>query len=239
MPLQPSPDGLRNSDVWVIVPTYNEEPVVGDVIRRLREVFPNVVGVDDGSRDRSALEIAEAGAWLVRHPLNMGAGAAYQTGVEFALLDPGAQLFVTFDADGQHRVEDAVAMVEHLRTVDTQVLIGSRFLGSAEGMSGTRRALLQAAVVFERFTSGVALTDAHQGLRVFRRSFAEILDMKTADMAWASEFLTRIADEHVSYAEFPVTVTYSDYSRAKGQRSINSVNIGVDVLVNRMLRGHR
>ncbi len=227
----------RNEDVWVVVPCYNEGPVVRGVIERVREHFPNVVAVDDGSRDNSAAEIVAAGARLVQHPVNLGAGAAYQTGIDFALRDPGAEIFVTFDADGQHQVDDVVAMVEHLRTVDTEVLIGSRFLGSVDGMSRSRRALLKAAVVFERLTSGIALTDAHQGLRVFHRSFARILDMQSHDMSWASEFLARMAEHGTTYEEYPVHVMYTDYSRSKGQRSINSVNIGMDVLINKLLRG--
>jgi glycosyltransferase involved in cell wall biosynthesis len=227
----------RNEDVWVIVPCYNEGPVVRGVIQRVRDHFANVVAVDDGSRDNSAEEIVAAGARLVQHPVNLGAGAAYQTGIDFALRDPNAEIFVTFDADGQHQVEDVVAMVDHLRKVDPEVLIGSRFLGSVDGMSPSRRALLKAAVVFERLTSGIALTDAHQGLRVFRRSFAQILDMQSHDMSWASEFLTRMAEHHTTYEEYPVHVMYTDYSRSKGQRSINSVNIGMDVLINKLLRG--
>ena len=228
-----------NDDVWVVVPTFNEAPVVRSVVERLREAFPNVVGVDDGSTDGSSAELRAGGARLVRHPINLGAGAAYQTGVDFALRDPAAELFVTFDADGQHSVDDAVAMVEHMRTVDTEVLIGSRFLGSAEGMTRSRRALLRAATIFERVTSGVALTDAHQGLRVFRRSFAEVLELTSHDMAWASEFLSRISEHGTTYEEFPVTVTYTDYSRSKGQRSINSVNIGVDIVMNRLFGSRR
>ena len=227
-----------NHDVWVVVPCYNEAPVVRGVLAGLLEHFPNVVAVDDGSRDASASEIRKSGARLVQHPINMGAGAAMQTGIDFALHDPGTAYVVTFDADGQHRVEDAVAMVERARESGVQVVIGSRFLGaSSVGMSAGKRVLLKAATVFERATSGIALTDAHQGLRVFDRSFAEVLEMKTADMAWASEFLMRMSEHRTSFEEFPVHVVYTDYSRGKGQPSINSVNIGVDVIINRILRG--
>lgn len=232
-------EGGPHADVWVIVPTFNEVEVVRSVLTDLLEVFPHVAAVDDGSTDGSADEIRASGATLIQHPINLGAGAAYQTGIDFALNDPGAQVFVTFDADGQHRVEDAVAMVEHLKASAVDVIIGSRFLGGAEGMPRSRRWLLRAARVFERWTSGIALTDAHQGLRVFRRSFAEVLDLRTHDMAWASEFLSRMAEHDTSFEEYPVVVHYTDYSRGKGQRSINSVNIGIDILLNRLLRGHR
>ena len=78
-----------NDDVWVIVPTYNEAEVVRRVIEQLRQHFPNVVGVDDGSKDASAAEILAGGARLVRHPMNLGAGAALQTGLEFACWTQG------------------------------------------------------------------------------------------------------------------------------------------------------
>lgn len=228
-----------NTDVWVVVPTYNEAKVVRGVIEGLRAHFPNVVAVDDASNDGSALEILAAGAHLVRHPFNMGAGGALQTGIHHALMDPGARYFVTFDADGQHRVADAVAMVDRLRAGGVDILLGSRFLGSATNMKASRRLLLKAARYFELASTGINLTDAHNGLRAFTRAFAEVLDLSVADMGWASQFLSQLAESGLPYEEFPVTVDYTEYSLSKGQHSINSVNIGVDVLLNRMLRGHR
>ncbi|HEX8094496.1 glycosyltransferase family 2 protein [Jatrophihabitans sp.] len=228
-----------NTDVWVVVRCFNEAQVVRKVIEELRQSFPNVVGVDDGSRDTSSAEMVAAGAVVVRHPINLGGGAALQTGIEFALLDPDAQYFVCFDADGQHCVEDAVSMVERLRRGEEDILIGSRFLGSAQGMPRNRRLLLQGARVFERLTSGVALTDAHNGLRAFTRAFAERLDLQMTDMAYASELLSLIKSSGLRYAEHPVTIRYTDYSRAKGQRSINSVNIAMDIWLHQALRGRR
>lgn len=226
-------------DVWVIVRCYNEAAVVGDVIRGLRTVFPNVVGVDDGSRDASPQEMARAGAQVVRHAVNLGAGAALQTGLQYALLDHRASYFLCFDADGQHRLEDAVSMVSRIRTEDIDILIGSRFLGRAENMPASRRALLKAGRVFERLTSRVDLTDAHNGLRVFSRRFAGMVDLSMSDMAYASELLGLISRSGLPYAEHPVTIDYTEYSLHKGQRSINSVNIAMDIWLHQVLRGRR
>src|SRR5699024_10179850 len=114
-----------NSDVWLIVPCFNEGTVIEDVLRNARETFPNIVGVDDGSSDDSAAAIHRAGAHLVRHPVNLGQGAAIQTGVEYARAQPGARYFVTFDADGQHQVKDVLTMVGRLRDEPVDIVVGT------------------------------------------------------------------------------------------------------------------
>src|ERR1700757_4573840 len=100
--------------VWIVIPAFNEAAVIGEVIADLRAVFDHVVCVDDGSTDETGDIAMRAGAHLVRHPINVGQGAAIQTGVEYARARPGARVFATFDADGQHRVKDLAAMVERL-----------------------------------------------------------------------------------------------------------------------------
>src|ERR1700757_4149165 len=99
-------------DVWIVVPAFNEAAVIGEVIADVRSAFENVVCVDDGSTDGTGELARRAGAHLVRHPINLGQGAAIQTGVEYARSQPGAQVFATFDADGQHRVADVTAMID-------------------------------------------------------------------------------------------------------------------------------
>jgi len=116
-------------DTWLIVPCYNEGTVIFDVLTHARETFPNIVAVNDGSRDDSAAQIRAAGAHLVNHPVNLGQGAAIQTGVEYARSQPGARYFVTFDADGQHQVKDVVRMVERLRAEPVDIIVGTRFAG--------------------------------------------------------------------------------------------------------------
>src|SRR5262249_11680797 len=150
--------------VRVVIPMHNEASVVGGVVADLLTVFDHVVCVDDGSRDQSATVARAAGATVVRHPTNLGQGAALETGIRYALRDPGTDYVVPFAAAGQHRVEDAVAMVRAARERDLQVVLGSRFLEAAEDVPAARRLLLRAAVRFTRATTGLAVTDAHNGL---------------------------------------------------------------------------
>lgn len=210
---------------WVIVPVYNEGAVVGDVIRDLLRVFPHVVCVDDGSTDGSAGVVAEAGAILVQHPINLGQGAALQTGIDFALRRPGAEFFVTFDSDGQHQVADALAMVERLAEEPLDAIIGSRFLDGRTKVGALKHVVLRLAVLFERLTTGLKLTDAHNGLRAFNRTAAQVLEIEQNRMAHASEIPAKIARHRLRYAEHPVHVVYTEYSKAKGQSVWNSINI--------------
>src|SRR6202789_1229008 len=116
-------------DVWIVIPAFNEAAVIGAVIADVRSAFDHVVCVDDGSTDGTGEIATRAGAHLVRHPINLGQGAAIQTGVEYARRQPGAQVFSTFDADGQHRVKDVAAMVDRLGAGDADIVIGTRFAG--------------------------------------------------------------------------------------------------------------
>lgn len=232
-------DGSVNADVCVVVPMFNEATSVGSVLRDLNPSFPRVVCVDDGSADDSADVAAAAGATVVRHPVNLGQGAALQTGFAFALTDPGVAHVITFDADGQHRRRDAVEMLETARRQGVDVVLGSRFLSPADvEVPQLRRLVLRAATTYTRRTTGLALTDTHNGLRVLSRRAVESLDLTLAGMAHASQLLGLIARHELSYVEAPVTIDYTDYSRSRGQSSLNALNIAFDLAVERM-RGRR
>lgn len=210
---------------WLIVPLYNEATVVRGVIEEARRIFPQIVCVDDGSSDESVAEAVGGGAVVVQHPINLGQGAALQTGLAFALAQPNADYFVTFDSDGQHQAADAMRMVERLAAEPLDVIIGSRFLDGRTKPGLLKRIVLKLAVAFERLSTGVRLTDAHNGLRAFNRHAAESLRITQNRMAHASEIVAQIGEKRLRYAEEPVHILYTDYSRAKGQSLWNSVNI--------------
>jgi glycosyltransferase involved in cell wall biosynthesis len=210
---------------WVVIPMFNEGTVIEKVVRELHQSFPHVVVVDDGSTDTSVESALAGGAVVVRHPINMGQGASLQTGFEYALSDPEMTEVVTFDADGQHQVADAVGMIGKLRDENLDVVIGSRFLDDRTEMARVRKAVLKTAAVYTRWTTGMALTDAHNGLRVISRPLLERIHLRQNRMAHASELIEQIGEADVRWAEHPTHVIYSDYSKAKGQSLLNSVNI--------------
>lgn len=204
---------------------YNEATVVGSVIEDLRREFPNVVCVDDGSSDGSQRVAREAGAVVVQHPINLGQGAALQTGIEFALQDPSMTSVVTFDADGQHRVADAVAMVARINSGEAEVVLGSRFLDNRTKITRRKRIVLKTAAIQSRMATGMNLTDAHNGLRAINRDVAAKLHLTQNRMAHASELVNQLATLRPRWVEHPVEIIYTDYSKAKGQSLLNSVNI--------------
>jgi glycosyltransferase involved in cell wall biosynthesis len=211
--------------VWVVVPLFNEAQVIAGVVRGLRTAFDQVVCVDDGSADDSAEQARAAGAVVLRHTLNLGQGAALQTGIEYALRDEGMRCVVTFDADGQHQVDEARAMAARVLDGEADAVFGSRFLDSRSRPGLMKRVVLKGAVVASNLTSGLQLTDAHNGLRALGRGVCEQLHLTQNRMAHASQLVDQVGRSGATVVEHPVHILYTDYSRAKGQSLLNSVNI--------------
>lgn len=232
---QADPAAPDLSRVWVVMPAFNEGKVIAATVRDVLARFPNLVIIDDCSRDHTGEIARAAGATVLRHSVNLGQGAALQTGIDFA-REQGAEEVVTFDSDGQHRVEDALAMVIARRAEDLDVALGSRFLGDAVGMSAAKGRFLKAAVFYTRWTTGLALTDTHNGLRVLGPKALREIRIRQNRMAHASEILSLIAETKLRYREFPITITYSAYSMAKGQRMTGAVNILLDLFIRKLYR---
>ena len=218
-------------EAWVVVPLYNEAEVVKQVITDLRKAFANVVCVDDGSADGSAEIAQSAGAIVLRHPLNLGQGAALQTGFDYVMLQSGATHAITFDADGQHLVSDALEMLELARRKRFSVVFGSRFLDKRTKPGLKKRIVLKVAVLFTRLFTGLRLTDAHNGLRVLSMEALGKIRMEQNGMSHATEIVHQIAKSRLAWKEYPVEVLYTEYSKRKGQSLLNSINILIDLIV--------
>ncbi|OHB78186.1 MAG: family 2 glycosyl transferase [Planctomycetes bacterium RBG_16_64_10] len=222
-------------DVWVVVPAYNEALRLDATLAALGSHYRNVVVVDDGSTDATRTVAMGHGVWHLRHLFNCGQGAALQTGIDFALRQ-GARIVVTFDADGQHQVEDVARLLAPIRAGRADIALGSRFLGSAPGLPWSRWLMLKLGVLFTRLFSGLPVTDTHNGLRAFSHDAAARIRITLAGMAHASEIIEQIRQHRLRWCEVPVTIRYDEETLNKGQSSWNGLRIVARLVMGRIVR---
>ncbi len=232
MPLTATP----SPNIWIVVPAYNEAARIARTVQGLVHHFANVVVVDDGSKDATFDRLQDLPVWALRHPINLGQGAALQTGIDFA-VGQGADIVVTFDADGQHDVQDIQRLCEPVLTNRAEVALGSRFLGSqAVNMPTSRWLILKLGVLFTRVFSRINVTDTHNGLRALSRAAATKMRIRQNRMAHASEILDQIQYLGLKFEEVPVTVHYTDAVLEKGQQNSAAVKVAAQFLLGRMVR---
>jgi len=219
------------AEVWIVIPAFNEARRIGAVLDRLLERWPNVVVVDDCSSDDTSAQVAaRPAASLIHHPINLGQGAALQTGIRFAVRR-GARYVITFDADGQHSPDDLGRLLAPLADGVADFALGSRFLGHTVGMPASRRLTLKLAVLFTRVLSGVRLTDAHNGLRAMTQRGAESLAITMNRMEHASQIVEQIHASGLAYVEVPVVIHYTEDTLAKGQKSSAAIKMAATLIM--------
>ena len=222
--------------VFVVIPAYNENAVIGSVIKELLPYNFRLIIVDDGSETALYSLFEKSPVIILRHPVNLGQGAALQTGIEFA-LSKDANYIVTFDGDGQHQASDIDRLLEPLISNEADITLGSRFMeGSKHNMSNRRKITIKIARLINFFFTGLMLTDAYNGLRALNSKAADAAQIQENGMAHATEFLARIKKYKLRYLELPVTIRYTEYSRKKGLTVWNGFRIFFDILLNKIFK---
>jgi glycosyltransferase involved in cell wall biosynthesis len=218
--------------VAVVMPAFNESAIIGSVIRRIparidsMKVIPIVV--DDGSSDATSEVARRQGAHVIRHLTNLGVGAATVTGLR-AAQTLGADIVVTMDSDGQHDPGEIDALVQCLANGPYDVVIGSRIL-NPRGMPASRffgNLLLNAVtwIVYRKIVS-----DSQSGFKVFSRQAMDKLELNSPGYEVCSEIIGEIYRKNLRYKSLPIKVSYSSYSKAKGQHFLNGVNLILGLL---------
>lgn len=222
--------------VWIVIPAYNEDSAINDVLSSLKPSGYSVVVVDDGSETPLVELVTDPTVYVCRHPINLGQGASLQTGIEFA-LQRGARYVVTFDADGQHLASEIPRLLRPLEEGECEIVLGSRFMkeGRVENIPLKKYVMLKTAVAFTRLTTGLALSDTHNGFRAMTADAARKLEITQNRMAHASQILRTIAFKKIPFKEVPVTIRYTDYSIRKGQKLSNALNIVWESFAERIL----
>jgi polyprenyl-phospho-N-acetylgalactosaminyl synthase len=209
---------MADKRIFFVIPAFNEERSIGKVVSDLLKAgYGNILVIDDGSKDNTYGVAKKSNATVLKHIINRGQGAALKTGIDFALKE-GADVIVTFDSDGQHRVEDLPAMLKPVLEGKVDVALGSRFLQKTDMPFG-RRVLLKGSILVQWIFYGVKLSDAHNGFRVLSREAAKKIEINSDRMEHASEILEEIVKKRIKYKEVPVVIRYTDYSMNKGHAS--------------------
>jgi glycosyltransferase involved in cell wall biosynthesis len=222
-------------NVFIIIASYNEQAsTVLTIAKLFTHGFYNIVLVDDGSLEPLTIKSLSQKVLLIKHPINLGQGAALQTGVEVAKKH-GADIVVHFDADGQHEASDIAPLIQPLLENRADVVLGSRFMeGAKSNISFGRKLFLQIARIVNFFFTGLWLSDAHNGLRALNKAALQKIVLTENRMAHASEILSLIKKHQLRWCEVPVNILYTNYSKQKGQKPVNAIHIFFDLLLKKL-----
>lgn len=229
-------NAAADNKIIVVIPAFNEGIVLKTIVDELALLKYIPVVVDDGSRNDLANLIDQKKAFVLRHRVNLGQGAALQTGIEFARR-LNADYIVTMDADGQHDIASIPSLLEPIFSGETDVALGSRFLVKADTkVPAKRRLLLQLARIINFLLSGFWLSDAHNGFRALNKTAFEKIQLTENRMAHASEILFELKLRKLRFKEVPVRVVYTEYSMHKGQSAWDSIKILFDLILHKLFR---
>lgn len=224
------------SDIWVLIPAYNEETSIAAVVSDLRQHgYHHMLVVDDGSKDATASEAERLGVEVLRHIINRGQGAALRTGINYLKEAYRPRIIVTFDADGQHQAKDIAHLIRPILADEADIVLGSRFLSRGNSIPFLRKLVLKAGIAFTYLMSRMPLTDTHNGLRAMNRKASASIVITHRGMEHASDIIDEIRRNRLRYCERPVHIIYSEYSLHKGQHTLSFMKMGIKLILKKLM----
>ena len=221
-------------NIFIVIAAYNEEKKISIVLKELLKRYENIVVVDDGSSDRTYDLARKQKVSVLRHIINRGQGAALKTGIDYALLN-GAEIIVTYDADGQFLVKEIETVINPVIENKADITLGSRFLGEAVNIPRLKKIVLKLGIYVVYFLYGLKITDSQCGFRALSKKAALKIEIRSDRMDHAAEFFSEIMKKNLRYKEVPVTVIYDQYSLKKGQDWTASIHLGLKMLFKRFM----
>lgn len=226
--------------IFVIITSYNEQETIGTVLDKLKKAnYRNIVVVNDGSTDKTEKIAKQKGAVVLTHVINRGQGASLVTGNTYALQN-GADIIVHFDADDQMEVSDIPAMINPILSGETDMTIGSRFMGTKSNMPLSKIIILWFGKIWLRFLYNVRLSDCQCGFRALSRKAAQEIIITHNGPEHASEILIEVFEKKIKHMQIPVTINYTKYSETHSQHGKfqlwSGIKIAFNIIMKRLLR---
>mgnify|MGYP001212322926 CR=1 FL=1 len=211
------------------IPAFNEEKNIGAIITKLKKISDSIIVCDDGSTDLTAEISKGLGAIVVSHSKNQGYGDAIKSiFLEAKKID--TDVLVTFDADGQHSVEDAKIFAYEILKSESDIIFGSRFLEHSENIPFLKKTVLTLASKITNLFSKMELTDTHNGMKAIKKDSLAKINIEIDGYAFESELIQCVSKKNLKYSELPTNIVYTEYSKAKGQSLMNGFIILEDLI---------
>lgn len=211
--------------IYIVIPLYNEEKHIGNVVRDVSSFNIPIVIVDDGSTDSSIKIIKKSNVILLRHDINLGKGAAMKTGAEYA-FSKGADAVIFMDSDGQHSASDIPEFVKALNTESFDLVLGSRNYNYAVPLVrfiGNKIASLVISILFHIYA-----TDAICGFRGLTKKGYGKIKWNSTGYGVETEMLVRAGKTKLPFCEVPVETIYHD--NVKGVTMLDAFSVMLDVI---------
>lgn len=220
--------------VIAVIPAFNEGTRVANVVRDAKRYVNTVIVVDDGSSDQTADIAEKAGALVLRHVENCGAGAATMTGIR-AARRLGAESLITIDADEQHDPADIPELLRPIAEKKADIVFANRF-GQRNRIPVIRRFFNSIGNFITFFATGKWVHDSQCGYKALGPQAINDIDIRMSGYEFCSEIVRESAHRHWRIAQVPVKVVYSEYTLAKGQSYAGGVRTAFKILLRSFLR---
>jgi len=221
---------LKNlNKVWVVIPAHNEDSHIEEVIKNTKKFAKNILVVDDGSKDKTSAIAERSGAFVLRHIVNLGKGAALKTGCEYA-IKKGAEKIIVLDADGQHDPKEIPEFVKALDNAD--IIFGYRRLNRK--MPFVLRYGNWFIFFMTKLLFGLKIIDTQCGYRAFKSDTYNKIKWDAQDYSMESEMIAKTGKAHLKYSQIPIETIYSD--KYKGTTVIDGIRIVLNMVWWRLSR---
>ena len=194
--------------ITIGIPAYNEEKNIAKIIIKLKKITDSIIVCDDGSSDMTSEIAKNLGVIVISHKKNMGYGAAIRTIFEKS-AEIGSDILVTFDADGQHRIEDVSRVLHPLENSEADIVIGSRFLGKQSNVPNYRKLGIKVITQVTNSSIKTKLTDSQSGFRAYSKQVLSKISLSEIGMGISTEILIKASSEGLRITEVPITILYS------------------------------
>ena len=211
--------------ITIGLPAYNEEKNIASVITKLKKITDSIIVCDDGSSDMTSEISKNLGAVVISHKKNMGYGAALRTIFQKS-VELDSDILVTFDADGQHRVEDINKILQPLENNEADVVIGSRFLDNESKIPNYRKIGIKVITKVTNASLKKKLTDSQSGFRAYNKQALTQISPSEMGMGISTEILIKASNKGLRIVEIPITILYHDDASTH-----NPVSHGTSVLI--------